>query len=574
MTAADGAAALAQALARAGVTHVFGLPGTQNAPLFPALARIRVRTVLAGSELAAAFMANGFARAGGGVPVVAAIPGPGFTYALTGVAEAAHDNAAMILLTGTPAARPGRRFDLQALDQIGMARGLVRAALRLDRPQDTTRIIGEAVHAAVAAGPGPVLVEVAPGVLSAPIADDATEPCGAASAPAAEAAVVEEVAQRLREATKVVVMAGLGAVGCAEALVDFIARRPAMVMTTVSARGVVPESHPWSLAYDFLACSVAATNRLLDDADLILLLGCRTSHNGTGGYALRLPEARTIHVDLDPEALGANYACRWPIRAGVADFLATVRTRLEPAPAPTSWTTADAAAWRRSLRQECLPNPPEPRFPGTARGSAAAFFGALQNALPAGAIVVTDTGHHQIMTRVHLRVDAPRGLIVPADFQSMGFGLPAAIGAALAAPHRRVAAILGDGGLMMTGLELATAVHAGIDLTAVVFADGQLGQIRAQQWRDGAGEHAVALAGLDLAALAAATGAQYLRVDDDAADVLGRALRTRGVVLVEVPLGDSAAMRRTRWTGSARGRARRALGPRGGRLLRRVLGRG
>ena len=179
------------------------------------------------------------------------------------------------------------------------------------------------------------------------------------------------------------------------------------------------------------------------------------------------------------------------------------------------------------------------------------------------------------MARVHLRVDTPRGLMVPSDFQSMGFGLPAAIGAALAAPGRRVVvAILGDGGMMMSGLELTTAVREGIDLTAVVFNDGWLGQIRAQQWSSGKGEAAVRLPGLDFSALAGATGAHYACVHDDAAAVLAQAIGARGVVLVEVPLGDSPAMDRARWRGAARRTARRSLGRRGVGLFRRILGRG
>ena len=161
--------ALAQALVHADVTHVFGLPGTQNAlPVQRLSRRTSVRTVLTGSESMAAFMANGFARAGGGVPVVAAIPGPGFTYALTGFAEAAHDNAALVLLTGVPAERPGKAFDLQALDQAGMVRGpRARACCASSAAADARQVMGGAVAAATCRGGGPVLVEVARDVLEA-----------------------------------------------------------------------------------------------------------------------------------------------------------------------------------------------------------------------------------------------------------------------------------------------------------------------------------------------------------------------------------------------------------------------
>jgi acetolactate synthase-1/2/3 large subunit len=273
---------------------------------------------------------------------------------------------------------------------------------------------------------------------------------------------------------------------------------------------------------------------------------------------------------VDAEVLGANFAPRWQVRSPVAAFLASVLAGLGSPAADSDWTTADAATWRRSLREASLPNPPEPRFAGH---GAAEFFAALQGALPAGAIVVTDTGQHQIMTRAHLRVESCRGLLVPADFQSMGFGLPAAIGAALAAPDRKVVAILGDGGMMMSGLELATAVRERLDLVAIVLRDGHLGQIRAQQAGSGTGEAAVKLASIDFGALAAATGAHYLCVERDAAATLHQACRTSGVVLVDVPLGDSPAMQRVRWAGTLRGTARRTLGERGRGVVRRLLGR-
>jgi acetolactate synthase-1/2/3 large subunit len=177
------------------------------------------------------------------------------------------------------------------------------------------------------------------------------------------------------------------------------------------------------------------------------------------------------------------------------------------------------------------------------------------------------------MAREHLRIESPRGLIVPADYQSMGFGLPAAIGAALAAPRRRVIAIVGDGGLMISGLELATAVREGLDLTVFVLRDGYLGQIRDQQIRSGFGEASVGVAALDYEALAVATGADYRLIEEETDDALGSAGHQRGVFLVEVRLGDSSAIRRARWSGTARMKLRRAVGPGGIGVIRRLLRR-
>jgi acetolactate synthase-1/2/3 large subunit len=177
------------------------------------------------------------------------------------------------------------------------------------------------------------------------------------------------------------------------------------------------------------------------------------------------------------------------------------------------------------------------------------------------------------MLREHLRIEAPRGLLVPSDFQSMGYGVPAAIGAALAAPERRVVAIVGDGGLMMSGLELATAVREGLNLCVIVFRDGYLGQIRSQQARSGIGEASVTLPGVDLACLAKATGAGYCLLESQAGQVFADALQTEGVTLVDVPLASSPAIEKERKKGAVRQKARQALGPGGVDLLRRLLRR-
>lgn len=572
MKPANGAEALAQALERNRVTHVFGLPGTQNARLYSSLEGTGVRAVLAGSELMAAFMANGFHRAGGGVPVVATIPGPGFTYALTGFAEAAQDNAAMVLVTGEPDIRDDKRFGLQAIDQAGMVRGLARGVHRLEKTENIGDVTTAALRSAVERGPGPVLLEVNRGVLDAAFRGT-LEDIAPMQFPDVDDAVCAEIASQLASARRVVILAGQGVNPSAELLAHLVGQRPAMVLTTVSARGVLPESHPWSLAYDFLACSLKETNRLLEEADFILMLGCRTAHNGTGGFGLAIPGDRLAQVDLDPEVLGANYAPRWAIRGDVEAVLERLLVGLRDQDILSDWTEQDVAGWRENLRRKGGGNPAEPLFPGVENGQAEAFYRALQDVLPPDSIVVTDTGHHQIMTREHLRVEAPRGLLVPSDFQSMGYGVAAAIGAALAAPDRRVVAIVGDGGLMMSGLELATAVREGLDLCVIVFSDGYLGQIRSQQARSGTGEASVTLAGLDLAALAAATGAHYRLLGEAAGEVLADAVQARGVTLVDVPLSASPAIEKERKKGVVRQKARQALGPGGVDFLRRILRR-
>jgi acetolactate synthase-1/2/3 large subunit len=193
--------------------------------------------------------------------------------------------------------------------------------------------------------------------------------------------------------------------------------------------------------------------------------------------------------------------------------------------------------------------------------TAGSFFAALRRILPRNGIVVTDSGLHQGLVRRHFDVLAPRGLILPSDLQSMGFGLPAAIGAKLASPERPVVVVLGDGGFAMSGMELLTAVREKIPLTVIVFNDGRLNLIRLQQFSNFGRSESVDILNPDFGAFAAAVGARYALVDGNAEGVLRSAVGSTHVTLVEVLVGDSPAIHLIRAKGFTRETARRVLGP-------------
>jgi acetolactate synthase-1/2/3 large subunit len=205
-------------------------------------------------------------------------------------------------------------------------------------------------------------------------------------------------------------------------------------------------------------------------------------------------------------------------------------------------------------------------------GSLNEFFESLRRQLPDDGILVTDSGLHQMAVRRWFQVRAPRGLILPSDFQSMGFGLPAAIGAAVAGQERKVVAVIGDGGMAMAGLELATAVREDLDLTVVVFNDGHLGQIRIQQVEDHGYAHATRLSHIEFGHLAEAVGASYMGLDGTNLHQLPEALENPGVTVVDLFLEDSQGMARGRARGLVKAVARRATPDWGWRFLKKVLG--
>lgn len=567
---ASGAEVLCRTLEGLGARCVFGLPGTQNVELFEALRRSRLRTVLATHELAASFMANGYARASGEVGVLFTIPGPGFTYALTGLAEARLDSAPLLHVVGQPAQGPGRRFQHQAIDQAAVLEPLVKRVVDVERVESLAGAVAEAWRTALAGEPGPVALHLAPGVMGAEV--NAAPPTHESTEDIPAEGWRATLAQRVRDTRRPLLLVGQGAAGAAKVVRDIAESLGAPVASTPSGRGVLAEDHTWSLAWDPLRSGVAPMNELLATCDLVLAVGCKLAHNGSVGFGLALDPETLVHADASAEVLGANYEAGLAIHARAEAVLPEVLAACNERPQPSAWTLQEVADWRGRLRG--APPSHEPRVHGLQPPTPASFFHLLQAQLPRDAIVVTDSGLHQYLTRRHVEVLAPRGLITPSDFQSMGYGLPAAIGARLACPHRPVVAVIGDGGLAMSAMELLTAARESVDLTLVVFNDGQLNLIRHQQVRDWGHTHAVRLLNPDMAALAEAVGAEYRLLGEDAVNAVGEALSAPGPSLLEVRLGDSPSFRALRARSAVRAAGRRLLGPGLIRLVKRLLGRG
>ena len=577
MSCREAGTIVCESLSRLGVSCVFGLPGSQNIRLFEALRRSSLRTVPATHELAAAFMANGYARASGRPGVLVTGPGPGFAWTLPGLTEAFLDSVPLLYIVQESVSPRGRKFGLQQIDQNALARPVVKSVRNVTQ----VSAVGEAVacaHEECQSGePGPVLVQIAgrllngqqPEVQGPPKTGTSADP-EADSTPAAES--VQHALDAIAASNRALLYCGQGANSAAEAVRELAEVLHAPVITTRSARGLLPENHPLSIVFNPDGDSAASLNRLIDRSDLVLALGCKFSHNGAAGFRLRIPREKLIHVDASREVLEANYPARIAIESKVAVFLAEVlKDRKSLQRRPIGWEVDEIARWRRLLPAEAAKAMVEPKFQGIAPPTAAAFFAALREAMPAKGCLVTDSGLHQEMARVHFRVFSACGFIAPSDFQSMGFGLPAAIGAKLANPDRPVVAIVGDGGFAMSGMELLTAVRERTPLTVIVFNDCALGQIRLHQISAFGVGHATSLVNPDFGLFAAAAGIRYSLLADDPTEILKRAIRGNEVQLVEVRLHDSPAYRRRRATALARQAGQRILGPGLADAIRRRL---
>ena len=558
-TAAD---ALCRALTARGVEHIFGVPGTQSIDLWEALRRIGApQPLVATNELSAGFMANGYARASGRVGVIATIPGPGFTFALTPVAEARLDSVPIVLIVGAAARRDDGAPALQAIPQVEMARPLVKAVIEVGSIEQIDSAVGEALRLAGQGEPGPVVLEVPESVLGAPSGRTRETPA-APEPPSERPAGLDEAAERVAGASRPLLFCGQGAQGAADLVGELAAKLRAPVLTTTSGRGVVSEASPWSLVFDSPGVPTSSLNELLDESDLVLALGVKFSHNGSFGFTLRVAPEKLIRVDTS-ELRSPAYPASLELEADVADAARRVIEAILDGPA-SLWQEAEVEAWRERLAKVGKAVA-EPRLGGR---SPASFFADLRRVMPETAVLTTDSGYHQYMVRRHQQVLAPRTLLVPTNFQSMGFGLPAAIGAALSTGGV-AAAVIGDGGFAIGGLELATAVRAGIPLVVIVFVDGSYGLIRLQQLRRTGHTSGVDLPPIDLSSIARAVGAGHIRVEgEDAFPALAAAFDSGGVTVVEVPVEHSSDLERARRRGLATSTAQSVLGP---RISKRLL---
>jgi acetolactate synthase-1/2/3 large subunit len=561
-----GASRMVEALQQGNVRCVFGLPGTQTLELFEALRQSGLRTVTATNELSAAFMAGGWARVTGEPGVLLTIPGPGFTWALTGVAEARLDSIPLLHISGAPTDTPrGRRFRQQELDQAAIAAPFVKAVIDADLKPDPGVAVIEGLLLARSGEPGPVLIHVSSNALSREYDIAAPTPPSAA-APNNDA--LEFVRARVHSARRPILMVGQGTIGYSELLGALVEKMKAPLITTPSARGVLPENHPFNFGFEPFAGNIRDVNELLESSDLVLVIGCKLGHSGTSGFELKLPADRLVHVDASQEVIGANYPVSLGVVADAGDLL---RALLASPPPASAWTNDELDTWRTRMAVRA-PDSRKPRIAGTEAGDARTFFQALRRALPADAVLVLDSGLHQVMARRYYTVLAPCGIIIPTDLQSMGFAIPTAIGARLAAPNRPVVALVGDGGFAMMAMELLSAAREGVSLVVIVFVDGAFGQIRMQQLASYGVGHGVSFQNPDFKLLAGALGARHELIGDvDIEAAVRAALEHSGITVIEVPVGDTLAIRGYAAFARSREVARRVAGPRVFRLLTRVF---
>jgi thiamine pyrophosphate-dependent acetolactate synthase large subunit-like protein len=512
-----------------GVRHVFGLPGVHNLAIYDALIRQHdVAHILSRHEQGSGFMADGYARASGRPGVVVVTTGPGATNVLTPLVEAfASSQPILVLMSDIPAALIGKGLGAlhEVPNQIDCFKPVSRWAETISEGRDIPAAVEHAFHLFRTARPGPISLSLPTDLLVGK--SEGRRESFHAGRPACDARLIEDAARRLRAAKRPLIVAGGGviAAGASGELAALAHRLGAPVITSVMGRGAIPETDPLWLG---VLPNYRSTQAALESADVILAVGCRFAHRSTKGLLLKLdfkPEQALIHIDIDPLVIGLMHEPAVSIVGDARDGLRGLMDSLGKGKPAAEWDPA----WIRVQREIRWPRYTEP----TDR-----LIQILRQALEPSAIVVNDQTGLNYWMEWHFPVLEPRTFLYPIGSATLGYGVPAAIGAKVAQPDRQVLAVLGDGGFMFSVNELATAVKYRLGIVFLVLNDQRYGAIKYLQEGIFGKYGEVDLANPDFPALARAFGAEGGRVDsiDELPKALERALGHRGPTLLELPI--------------------------------------
>ena len=522
-------------LAGEGVTTVFGYPGGAILPVYDALRKFpTIHHVLVRHEQGAAHMADGFARASGKVGVCIATSGPGATNLVTGIATAALDSVPLVAITGQVSSKVLGTDAFQEIDITGITLPITKHNFLVTRAEDIAPAMREAFQIAQSGRPGPVLVDITKDAqqASALFDFDAAAPRAYRPHPMlrAESAAMRDAVALITAAKKPVILAGHGIVhsGAAKQVIEFAERRQIPVASTLLGLGSFPTDHPLSLGMMGMH-GESWVNHAIQGADLLLAFGMRFDDRVTGNLAHYAPTAKKIHIEIDPSEINKNVRVDVALIGDLKEVLETLLPLV-----PSSKKNPNATAWLREIN--AMKGDASVRdiinLPDNGHLYAAHVIHDIwREARDAGrlekTIIVTDVGQHQMWEAQYFRHDVERSLITSGGLGTMGFALPAAIGAKAACPEKDVWVIAGDGGFQMTAAELSTIQQEGYAINIAVINNGFLGMVR--QWQEAFYDKNYAESPIlspDFVALAAAHGIAGAHVSKRA-DVTAAVTRAR-----------------------------------------------
>jgi acetolactate synthase-1/2/3 large subunit len=530
-----GAQIIWECLVHEGVNTVFGYPGGAILPAYDAMLDYPVRHVLVRHEQGATHMADGYARAGGGVGVAIATSGPGATNMVTGIATAMMDSVPMVCITGQVPSKLIGYDAFQETDITGITLPITKHSYLVTRIEDIMPAMKEAFHLAKSGRPGPVLVDITKDAQQAKMDfawDSSAVKMRREERPASggtKAGILKAV-ELIKASRKPVILAGQGILhsGAMREVKTFAEQINAPVAMTLLGLGAFPASHPLNIGMMGMH-GEAWVNHAIQEADLLLAFGMRFDDRVTGNLKTYAVNAKKIHIDIDPSEIHKNVhadaAICADLREALKDLLDVVGKH-DHEPWLKYIASMKGTAAVRDIQS----------LPDNGHLYAPHVINDIWRITDGNAIIATDVGQHQMWEAQYYKHEAPRTLITSGGLGTMGFGLPAAIGAKMARPDAEVWAIVGDGGFQMTQAELTTAAQEGVKVNVAIINNGFLGMVR--QWQEFFYDRRYAATPLrspDFVKLAEAHGLLGLRVEKraDVLEAVERARQDEGTVVMD-----------------------------------------
>ena len=525
-----GGHAVAQCLRNEGVRHVFCVPGESHIAVLDGLCNMpEIKLITNRQEGGACFMAEGYAKSTRKTGVCLVTRGPGATNASIAIHSAKYDSAPLVLLIGQVARGARGREAGQEIDYTHLFGSIAKWVVEINDSGHVPRVMTRAFHLARSGRPGPVVVSLPRDMLEENAEISMIDPYPAAK-PNPDLKLIEEMVGRINAAHKPMLLVGSGTQysGAWQELIDFSEKFQIPVLTSYKRQDAFPNSHP-NYVGNLSSANKNARALVSNEADLVVVIGCRLNQQTTGGFSLPKPGQPFIQIDADEQNIGQNSR---PDVGIVADAKSALILALkQPSPRPNESRASWIAEHHRNQKRYALPPDRPTRYVSMER-----VMADLRKALPADAITATDAGSFGQWPQRYLEFEQPNSYISPT-LGCMGPGVPYAVAAKLAHPERVVVAHSGDGGFLMTGQEMATAKQYGANIIAIVYNNEGYNSIRMHQEAQYPGrQYGTHLINPDSAALGSAYGALGLKVtrDEEFLPAFKKAMTADRPALIEV----------------------------------------
>ncbi len=529
-----GAQIIWESLVHHGVTTVFGYPGGAILPAYDAMLEYPIHHVLVRHEQGAAHMADGYARASGQVGVCIATSGPGATNLVTGIATAMMDSIPMVAITGQVAQSGLGKDAFQETDVTGVTLPITKHNYLVTRAEDIAPVLREAFYIASSGRPGPVLVDITKDAQQATAdyqrCDQPVKLPGYRPDHSPEAGEFERAAALINRAKRPLILAGHGVIKseASAELIAFAEKAKVPVSSTLLGLGGIPHDHPLHLGMMGMH-GESWVNTAIQEADLLLSFGMRFDDRVTGKLETYAPSSKKIHVEIDPAEINKNVRVDIALVGDLKEVLAELTPRVQVV-VESPWVAHIEALKGESSVRDIQ------RLPDDGHLYAAHVINDLWRITGGNALVVTDVGQHQMWAAQYYKHPSPRKLITSGGLGTMGFALPAAIGARFAKPDEEIWVIAGDGGFQMTACELSTCAQEQLNLNIAIINNGYLGMVR--QWQEFFYDRRYAATPIhspDFVLLARAHGLQGLRVETRGAieETVAQARSHRGTSIID-----------------------------------------